>query len=495
MSKGQIVVVGAGVGGLVAAVELARRGERVLVLEKAETPGGKMRQVLIDGEGQDAGPTVFTMRWVFEEIFNAAGSTLESFVTLRPASVLARHTWSDGERLDLHANRARSAEAIAAFAGPAEARGFLAFCERARQIYVTLEDSFIRAAAPTPFSLMRHAGLRGLKGLAGISPFATLWQTLGDYFHDPRLRQLFGRYATYCGSSPFHAPATLMLIAHVEQEGVWLVDGGMHQIARALEQLGRNLGVEFRYQAEVREIALEKDRATAVVLADGERVAARAIILNTDTAALSTGRLGSAVRSALPKRSSGGRSLSAVTWNLLASPAGFPLVRHNVFFSEDYAAEFKSLFEVGELPETPTVYVCAQDRADGAPVGPSRPERLFCLANAPAFGDSGPLDDDRLDRYEERTFAWLEKLGLRIERSSARTVRTSPHEFEQLFPATGGALYGTASHGWNASFARPHAQCRIPALYLAGGSTHPGAGVPMAALSGRLAALAVLAEG
>jgi 1-hydroxycarotenoid 3,4-desaturase len=493
MRSQRVVVVGAGIGGLVAAVELAARGEEVLVLEQAAAPGGKMRAVRIDGQDIDAGPTVFTMRWVFEEIFAAAGSSLTEHLTLKPIEVLARHAWADGARLDLYADPKRSAEAIGAFAGAPEAKRFLAFCERTRSIYMTLENSFIRAPSPTPLSLVRHAGLRGLRNLAGISPFATLWGALGEYFHDPRLRQLFGRYATYCGSSPFLAPATLMLIAHVEQDGVWLVEGGMHRVARALEALGVARGATYRYGTTVDEILVEGGRAAGVLLGSGERIDARAVIANTDVAALADGRLGAGVRQAVALPKGAMRSLSAVTWNMVARTRGFPLVHHNVFFSPDYKAEFAALFEKQRLPATPTVYICAQDRSDVELAGATPPERLLCLANAPAYGDQLPVDLALLEHYEERTFAWLEQCGLSIERSPARTVRTAPHEFERLFPATGGALYGRASHGWNASFARPGAASLIPALYLAGGSTHPGAGVPMAALSGRSAAQAVIA--
>ena len=230
----RVAVIGAGVGGLAAALALAAHGLEVVVLERAAAPGGKMREIALGDARLDAGPTVFTMRWVLEEIFAEAGAALDAHLALRPAAVLARHAWDgDGGRLDLHADPARSAEAIGEFAGPAEARGYLAFCDRARRIYATLERPFIRAPRPSMLSLITAAWPAGLAELWGVSPFATLWKALGDHFRDARLRQLFGRYATYCGSSPFLAPATLMLIAHVEQQGVWLVEGGMHRVARA----------------------------------------------------------------------------------------------------------------------------------------------------------------------------------------------------------------------------------------------------------------------
>jgi 1-hydroxycarotenoid 3,4-desaturase len=494
---GRVAVIGAGIGGLAAALDLSARGLEVVVLERAAAPGGKMREVAVGpGARVDAGPTVFTMRWVFEELFDAAGASLSDHLTLHPASVLARHAWTSGGRLDLFADVSRSAEAIGAFAGPAEARGFRAFCDRARRVYRALEGPFIRAPRPTPFSIAATAGPSGVAGLMGASPFSTLWRALGEHFRDPRLRQLFGRYATYCGSSPFLAPATLMLVAHVEQEGVWLVEGGMHRLARAVEALAERRGAIFRYGAEATEVRVENGRAAGVTLSTGEFVAADAVVVNADAAAVATGLFGPKARNAVPRAEHRDRSLSALTWATLAEAEGFPLLRHTVFFSDDYAAEFDDLLNRGRLPAAPTTYICAQDRGaengHPAPLGKGGPERLLCLVNAPATGDTSPPSPAEIERCETATFRLLETCGLTLRRRE--TVRTGPAEFERLFPATGGALYGRASHGWAASFARPGARTTLPGLYLAGGSAHPGAGVPMAALSGRLAAASLVSD-
>ena len=490
---GRVVVIGAGIGGLATALDLAARGFEVVVLERAAAPGGKMREEAVGGARLDAGPTVFTMRWVFEALFDAAGASFADHLTLQPAAVLARHAWDGGGRLDLFADAERSADAIGAFAGAADARGFRAFCERARRVYRALEGPFIRAPRPNPVSLAAAAGPSGVAGLMGASPFTTLWRALGDHFRDPRLRQLFGRYATYCGSSPFLAPATLMLVAHVEQDGVWLVEGGMHRLARAVEALAEQRGAAFRYNAEVAEIRVEGGRAAGVVLASGERLDADAVVVNADAAAVAAGLFGPAARGAVPRADRRDRSLSALTWATLAEAEGFPLSRHTVFFSDDYPAEFDDLFRRGRLPAAPTAYICAQDRGAGdGEAPPAGPERLLCLVNAPPVGDTAPPSQAEIERCETATFRLLERCGLTVRRHD--TVTTGPAEFERLFPATGGALYGRASHGWMASFARPGARTTLPGLYLAGGSAHPGAGVPMAALSGRQAASSIAAD-
>jgi 1-hydroxycarotenoid 3,4-desaturase len=494
--RGSVVVIGAGIGGLVAAFELAAHGLDVTLVERAHAPGGKMREIVIEGRGIDSGPTVLTMRWVFDRLFAAHGESLDDHVTLIPAAILARHAWAEDERLDLFADIERSAEAIGDFAGAGEAKRFRAFCERARATYRTLEGPFITSEGPTPVSLALGAGLKGLGDLWRISAFATLWNALGGYFHDPRLRQLFGRYATYCGSSPFDAPATLMLVAHVEQSGVWLVDGGMHQLAVALAKAASVRGAALRYGAHVRDILLEGSTVRGVRLASGERLEANIVIVNADVAAIANGCFGEGVQPAVSPIKPSARSLSAVTFSLLAETRGFPLTRHNVFFSRDYHREFEDIFQGRRLPDSPTVYVCAQDRGAESrnASGDGRPERLLLLVNAPPLGDVRNFEPKEIEQCKERAFGALRRCGLTVEARPEAMVVTTPRDFDRLYPATGGALYGQASHGWTASFSRPTARTKIKGLYLAGGSTHPGPGVPMAALSGRLAAAAVLKD-
>jgi 1-hydroxycarotenoid 3,4-desaturase len=488
----KVVVVGAGIAGLVSALELARQGCSVTVCEKAVAPGGKMRTVSVGGRDIDSGPTVFTMRWVFEQIFEAAGTSLEAHVGLKGAEILARHAWAGGARLDLFSDVERSADAIAEFADPAEALRFREFCARARATYETLEKPFILSPQPSPMSLVFDAGLSGFGDLWRISPFSTLWSTLGSYFHDPRLRQLFGRYATYCGSSPFECPATLMLVAHVEREGVWLIEGGMSRLAIALEGLAKRAGANMRYRAVVGRIATNRGRVSGVMLASGEHIAADVVVVNADAAAVTAGLFGREVEHAVyvPRSS---RSLSAITWSMLATADGFPLVRHNVVFSDDYEAEFSDIFRRDRLPRRPTTYVCAMDR-DGSGSSPGGAERLLLLVNAPPVGDQHDFDRTEVESCFERTLALLGNAGLKVSATPDNVITTTPTDFNHLFPGTGGALYGQASHGWTASFSRPTARTSIPGLYLAGGSVHPGPGVPMAAISGRLAAARVLAD-
>jgi 1-hydroxycarotenoid 3,4-desaturase len=489
MNSRQVVVVGAGVAGLSAALTLAAHGVDVTVVERSERPGGKMRQVKRGGQLIDSGPTVFTMRWVFDELLDLLGERLEDHIVLQPLNVLARHAWTDGSRLDLLADRERTTDAIAGFAGRADAEGFRSFSADAKKIFDVLKNPFIGAPAPSMTALLRSSGFRDL---TAIKPFQTLWKALGGYFKDARLQQLFGRYATYCGSSPFDAPATLMLVAHVESAGVWLVGGGMHRLAAALSQLAMRRGVRFHYGLEVSGIDVEAGHVAGVRLGNGERIEADAVVATADVAALALGLFGRDTARIVAPVPDKARSLSAMTWSCVAKPDGFPLLRHSVFFSPDYAREFDSIFGRRRMPDEPTVYVCAQDRGEG--VAPEEPERLFILANAPAIGDRHRFEPAEISECARRTFGMLQRCGLEISTTPELTEVTTPTDFNRMFPGTGGALYGRSSHGWMASFQRPGARTKLPGLYLAGGSTHPGPGVPMAALSGRMAAESLIED-
>lgn len=486
MRTERVVIVGAGAAGLASAFALAARGLDVTVLERVATPGGKIRQIEVASSHIDSGPTVFTMRWVFDELFADAGETFDDHVRLQPLDTLARHAWNENDRLDLFADQGRSEDAIGRFAGKNEAAGYRKFSRDSQRIYELLEKPFLRTTSPSMGAVMAGNGLRGLVELPRIKPFTSMWTALGDYFRDPRLRQLFGRYATYCGSSPFDATATLMLVAHVEREGVWTVNGGMHALATALANCAIRRGAKIRYRSEVREIVATSSGVSAVVLTSGERIEADAIIMNCDVSAIATGLFGNNISHVAPSISHRARSLSAMTWSIVAKTDGFPLSHHSVFFSRDYRAEFDDIFKRSEVPNEPTVYVCAQDRAESG--APAAEERLLILANAPPIGDRHTFSTDEIDRYRARAFNTLTRCGLKIYADAQTTRVTTPTDFNALFPASGGALYGRSSHGWAASFQRPGVSTKIPGLYLAGGSVHPGPGVPMAVLSGRAAA-------
>ena len=378
------------------------------------------------------------------------------------------------ERLDLYADATRSATAIGTLAGAAEARRYIAFCERARAIYETLKKPFILSAQPTPLSLTFEAGLAGLADLWRISPFSSLWRELGTYFHDPRLRQLFGRYATYCGSSPFAAPATLMLIAHVEREGVWLAEGGMHTLAEALARAAARHGAIVRYRSEVMQIVVDRGRAQGVVLTTGERLRAMqwsSMRMQRHSHRGFSGALRSGRSMCRPARDrfppSPGRSS--------ARPAAFPC---RAITSSSPRIMLRSSPSSSKGRGCPRGRRSTSARKTATAMGKTggRSERLLMLVNAPPTGDLHPFPKAEIEECRQRAFALLEHCGLAIDYRPGQVCATTPADFDRLFPGSGGALYGQATHGWSASFSRPTARTRIPRLYLAGGAASGSGG-------------------
>ena len=479
-----VIVIGAGMGGLAAAMSLAARKIPVVLLERHAAPGGKMRQLYVAAQPFDAGPTVFTMHWVFENLFKRAGLDLYDHLALDKADLLARHSWQNSPSLDLFANLEQSMQAISEFASDIDADNYRQFAKKTEAVFNTLDLSFMRSQKPNPVALSLQGGLRGMIDMANTKPFISLWNSLAKDFVDPRLRQLFARYATYCGSSPFKAPATLMLIAHVERAGVWMVHGGMHSLAKTLAATVQTLGGEIRFGAGVASIETTDEHASGVRLDNGELLEASAVVFNGDTQALTSGLLGEPVTDACSSRSEA--SLSAVTRCQFACTSGFQLAHHTVFFGDDYEDEFDSIFTRSTLTDNPTVYICAQDRSGSADtnVEAGQHERLFSLVNAPARRMSKSEVADAVQRMQNT----LASQGLQIDDEQGQSITTGPADYGRLFPASEGALYGRPTHGWMGSFKRPGAGSQIQGLYLCGGSVHPGAGVPMATLSGQLAA-------
>ncbi len=480
------VVIGAGIGGLAASLRLAHSGQAVTVLERHAGPGGKMRTLPSAAGPVDTGPTVLTMRPVFEDLFAAAGTRLDAHVTLIRQHVLARHFWRDGSTLDLFDDPQRNLEAIAAFAGPRAARQFAAFDTRARVLFDGFDGPMMRAAQPKLAALALHV-MRNPRLALRMAPLKTLAGLLSASFDDPRLAQLFGRYATYVGGSPYRVPSLLALIWQAEAAGVWVVEGGMHRLAQAIATLAEARGAAFHYGTHVERIDTRNGNVTGVTLAGGQRIAAECVLFNGDPRALATGALGPDLQRVAPQTRRLPRSLSAEVWAFAAKPHGRELAHHNVFFRSDPKPEFDALAR-GETTPDPTLYICAMDRGQTA----LRPalERFETIANAPPLG----ARNEDPETCRTRTFQTLADFGLHFDPTPDKTALTTPAGFDRLFPASQGALYGQSPHGMTAALHRPTARTPIRGLYLAGGGAHPGAGVPMATLSGRHAAEAIVQD-
>ena len=484
MTKGvpHIAIIGAGIGGMSAALRLAHAGVAVTVFERHATPGGKMRIVPSVAGPIDAGPTVLTMKPVFDALFSDASLTLADHVTMVPQDTLARHFWPDGTTLDLMQDHAASAQNIRTAFGAKSAQEFTSFAARATKLFDAFDPSMMQSAAPSRAALARVVAANPTL-IPAMDPLRSLQQSLRRQFSDPRLAQLFARYATYVGGLPNASPALFSLIWHAEAQGVWHVKGGMHQLARAIEKCASALGATFHYNSHVTRIETQSGAACAVHTTD-TRHAVDAVLFNGDPRALTTGLLGPVAENTVPKTAVDPRSLSASVMSFAAIPHGPDLSAHNVFFATDPRREYAPLAK-GQPQTDPTLYVCAQDRFSGTT--PTGPERFEVILNSPpattvkARHTCQTLILDRLSHH-----------GLTF--SPTPQDVTQPQDFAQMFPASNGSLYGRSPHGMMAAFKRPTARTALRGLYLAGGGAHPGAGVPMAALSAHHAVAAILKD-
>lgn len=480
-----IIIIGAGVGGLSAAIHLAAAGKQVLVLEQNSLVGGKMYQYQADGYYWDTGPSIITMRHVFEDLFATAGRNMADYLTLLPVDPATRYIFSDGTRLDTTRDLSKLLAQIAAI-DEQDVEGYLNFLAYAARVHRITGPIFIYHQPPTWRTFLQVSP----RGYLHAGVHKTLDQVIRQYVRSPQVRQLLRRYATYAGSSPYESPATLSVISHVELTGgVWYPQGGIHRVAAGMAQLATELGVKIQTDAKVREIYVEGDKVVGVSLGDGQELPAQAVVANVDVATVYNDLLPPSVATkkrirqvTRPQRSCSGYVM------LLGIEGETPeLIQHNIFFCQDYGQEFKDIFQRGIPPEEPTVYVSITSKAD-ADHAPPGCENWFVLVNAPPVGQGYDWTHDPR-AYREVVLRTLDDFGVHIRDRIRHEKIMTPLDIGTLSGAWQGALYGISSNQAPNALRRPHNRCpHVKGLYFSGGTTHPGGGVPMVTLSGKVAA-------
>jgi len=487
-SREDVVVVGAGIGGLTAAVCLGAAGLRVRVVESGLRVGGKAGVQLIDGIEVDTGPSLLTLPGVFEEVFALAGQKFDEAVGLTQTQPAFHYCFGDGTELLLQNDLERSVAAVERCFSADAASEFRGYLEHAGRVWRTAAPEFVFAPAPGRGRIL-ELGPRRLFGLTRVDPFGSMERGIARYVRHPHLRDLFRRFATYSGSDVRKAPGTLACIAHVELVlGAYGVRGGLNALACALERAASAVGVEFDLGRRVKEVLVSGSAVSGVSCDDGGRIGAARVVLNVDAGAVRAGLLGDHLRGVCGKAASGPPSMSAYT-GIVRARRRTGRSAHTVLFPDDYLQEFVDIFDRGRLPSTPAIYVCALEPAHGR-AGWKDDEPLFVMVNAPALSATRTEEPEAAVR--ERVLRTLVERG-QLEPSDRFVWWRSPAGLAREFPGSHGALYGSAFHGLWAAFQRTGGDdTRIQGLHFASGSGHPGGGVPLAALSGRRAAEAVL---
>lgn len=493
MSAPRVVVVGAGIGGLAAAIRLARGGARVTVLEQGERTGGKMGEHREAGFRWDTGPSVITMRPVLEELYAAAGTRLEDELDLVALEPITRYLWPDGSRLDLSRDLPWTLEQIRAIE-PRDAEGYLRFLAHAERLHRTTGELFVYGAPPTWRAFFAITPAEALR----LESWRTLHASISARVRSPQMRQLLGRFATYVGASPYRAPGTLGVIAHVElNQGVWYPRGGVYGIARSLTALAGRLGVEVRTGARVERVEVAAGRATGVVLAGGEALPADAVLANVDVASVAEGLLPGRAIPARRRRALRAVEPSFSGFALLLAVRGRHdlLAHHTILFAGDYRREFEDVVGRGVVAADPTVYLALTCRTDPADA-PAGHENWFLLVNAPPLGPAWDwADRGRVDAYRDRLLERVAGFGVDARDAVVAERRITPADVAADTGAYRGALYGPSANRQLNAFLRPrNRDPHVRGLYYAGGTTHPGGGVPMVMLSGRYAASLVAAD-
>jgi phytoene desaturase len=474
--RADVVVIGAGVGGMAVAIRLAAAGRHVVIAERNEVTGGKLATVTAAGATFDAGPSLVTLPHLFDEVLALAGTSLAAEVDLVRLDPQFQYRWPDGSSLVVPDGADAAAAAFEAFAAGSGA-AWRRFDEVGRRIWDVSERTFLAGPMGGPRELL--ARMRSPRDVLAIDPLRTLHGRAATTFEDPRLVQWAGRYATYSGSSPYRAPATLACIPHIEQRfGCWYPMGGLGAARDALERAARGLGVEVRTGCAVARVTTGADGVDGVELADGGRISAPVVVGDVDAEHLYGDLLGDErmlrrVRRA--PRSTGGLVVLAVVDG--ATPG---LTHHGVWFSADDRAEFAAL-QAGRMAEDPTIYACVSAATDAGRAAPGT-ENWFLLVNAPPGIRLDPVAEQR------RVLAILARRGVDLRDRVVWSDVITPLDLAGRTGAVAGAIYGTSSDGRRAAFLRPGNVGARPGLFLVGGSSHPGGGLPLVLTGARIVA-------
>lgn len=480
--SGKAIIIGAGLAGIASAIRLAVKGYSVDVYETAAQPGGKLSEIRSGDFRFDAGPSLFTMPQYVDELFRLAGKNPEDYFRYKRLDTICRYFYEDGTRLNAYSDRNKFASEIEKNTADSAA-SVIDFLDKSEKIYQITNPVFLQRSLHKFLNYFNLTTLKSLLRFPQIDAFRTMNKSNSASFKDSKTIRLFNRYATYNGSNPYQAPATLNVIPHFEQHfGAYFPEGGMYSIVRSLADLAKLCGVKFHYNTYVDEIEL-KDRKVSGVRIGSEVHEADLVVSNMDiwyTYRRLLKNISAPEKILLQERSS---SALIFYWSINRT---FPeLDIHNIFFTEDYENEFQHIWQKKDIYQDPTIYLNISSKIEAADAPPGC-ENWFTMINVPS--NSGQNWDALIDEARRNIVSKLSRIlkadisGLIIDEQILDPRKIDSQSFSYQ-----GSLYGSSSNNQFAAFLR-HANftSKIEGLFFAGGSVHPGGGIPLALLSAKI---------
>ncbi len=488
MQNKTVIVVGAGIGGLTAAIHLAQHGLHVTVIEKNAHPGGRCDRISREGHHFDTGPTLLVMPLLYEAEFAALGVPLREMLDLQRVDPTYRLVFDDGSQLALTSDMQALQEQLDAFE-PGSFHGLLRYLDEGGRHYRLGIEKLVARDFRKPSDFFN---LENLPLLHQVKPLLKHYGHIAAYFDDPRLKAAFTFQDVYMGLSPFEAPATFSMMPYTElAHGVWYPRGGMYQIVAALMTLASQVGVEFIFDAAVERIAVDARRACGVDV-DGARLKAAAVLANAD--------LPYVMQNLLPQDGEAGRlarkrySCSVISFFWGVDRVYPELGAHTLFLAQDYRENFTSIIRELDLPDNPSLYVHAPARLDPA-MAPAGEDTLTAIVPVGHLAEDGGQDWAALrDQARQHVFRRLASLGVHDLEAHLKFETTfTPLSWRKRYNLAKGSTHGLCHNLAQLGYLRPDLQHgRYRNLYFTGASTRPGTGLPTAMVSGRQAARRIL---
>ncbi len=495
MKSTRVAVIGAGLGGISAAISLRAAGYQVEIFEKNPRIGGKLNVLEKDGFTFDLGPSIFTLPQFFRDLFERAGKNMDDYVKLDPVTPHWRNFFDDGLVLDLYQEEPLMRREFDKLPGDPAAhwREFQGFMEYARKQYAIIDEGYFRKGLDNLWEFLRYYGFRRLG--ANIDYKNTMAGSIASHFSEDHLRRIFEYFIKYVGSSALDSPGYMNLMPVIQFDyGLWYVRGGMYALADGLGKLMHEMDIPIHLNADVASINRSGRTVTGLTLADGTVFPSDLVVSNMEVIPAYQKLLGEPPRF-IRKLEKFAPACSGLVIHLGTNRTFPQLAHHNFFFSGNQHKHFRTVFQDRQLPEDPTLYVVAPTRSDPSKA-PEGCDNIKILPHIPPLEDGSGITHDDYMKLRDRVIDKMERLGITGLRESIITEDIlTPVDIQRLYRSNRGSIYGVVTD-WkkNHGFKAPKTSTRYRNLYFCGGSVNPGGGMPMAVLSGQKVADRIIAR-